>query len=233
MTAFSISIVSDTVCPWCYVGKKRLEAGIAAYKAAHPSSTDTFSTTWHPFYLNPDAPKTSIDKTAFYRAKFGDQRAAAAFQMLSQIGQKEGIAFKFGGRTGNTRDSHRLVQLGKTKSAAQQTRVIEELFASYFEKEEDITSWEVLLGAAERAGLERGEASEWLESGKGGEEVDREVEEAYKKGISGVPNFEINGRFEVGGAQEPQAFVTLFERIKREEERGEEGRKRVEGGSKC
>lgn len=233
MTAFNIDIVSDTVCPWCYVGKKRLEAGIAAYKAAHPDSTDTFSTTWHPFYLNPDAPKVSIDKTAFYRAKFGDQRAAAAFRMLTQIGQSEGIAFKFGGRTGNTRDSHRLIQLGKTKGAAQQTRVIEELFASYFEKEEDITSWEVLLGAAERAGLDREEARAWLESGKGGDEVDREVQEAYGKNISGVPNFEINERFEVGGAQEPQAFVSLFERIKREEGKGAGAGGKVEGGGMC
>ena len=229
MTNFTIDIVSDTVCPWCYVGKKRLEAGIAAYKRAHPDSTDTFATTWYPFYLNPDAPKTSIDKTGFYISKFGEQRATAAFQMLTQLGKNEGINFKFGGRTGNTRDSHRLVQLGKTKGPQVQTRVIEELFAAYFENEKDITAHETLLDAAEKAGLDKAEAKEWLDSGKGGAEVDKEVQDAYAKDIHGVPNFTINGRFEVGGAQEPAAFVQLFERIKRQEG----GNVVMDGGSKC
>ncbi|KAK3208174.1 hypothetical protein GRF29_96g1608474 [Pseudopithomyces chartarum] len=228
MTHFTIDIISDTVCPWCYIGKKRLETAISTFRAAHPSSPHTFTTTWRPFYLNPDAPKTSIDKTAFYVSKFGEQRAAAAFQMLAQLGRNEGIDFKFGGRTGNTRDSHRLVQLGKVKGAGVQTRVIEELFEAYFEKEKDITKQEVLLQAAVKAGLEEKEAKEWLESGKGGEEVDREVQEAYERDVHGVPHFTINGRWEVGGAQEAGAFVELFERIGREGGGGV-----VEGGSKC
>merc|ERR1712029_1119782 len=68
MTNFDIKIVSDTVCPWCYVGKKRLEKGIAAYKQKYPDSNDTFSTTWYPFYLMPDAPK-NVDKTKYYESK--------------------------------------------------------------------------------------------------------------------------------------------------------------------
>ncbi|KAF2445360.1 thioredoxin-like protein [Karstenula rhodostoma CBS 690.94] len=229
MTNFNINIVSDTVCPWCYVGKKRLEKGIAAYKAAHPDSDDSFSTNWFPFYLNPDAPKISIDKTGFYRQKFGDQRAAAAFQMLGQVGRDEGINFKFGGKTGNTRDSHRLIQLGKTKGPQMQTRVIEELFAAYFENEKDITSHQTLLEAAEKAGLDKSEAKEWLDSGKGGAEVDKEVQDAYAQDIHGVPNFTINGQFEVGGAQEPAAFVQLFERLKRQDG----GAVAIDAGSKC
>jgi len=93
---------------WCYVGKKRLERGIAAYKAAHPDVGDTFSTNWFPFYLNPDAPKTSIDKTNYYKSKFGEERTVAMFQRLSALGEVEGIKFKYGGKTGNTRDSHRM-----------------------------------------------------------------------------------------------------------------------------
>lgn len=198
------------------MGKKRLEKGIAAYKEKHPESNDTFSTTWYPFYLNPDAPK-SIDKQEFYMSKFGPERTKMMFERLGDLGKSEGINFAFGGKTGNTRDSHRLVQLGKTKSPEQQTRVIEELFALYFEKEGDITSQDVLIDAGVKAGLERGEVESWLKAGKGGPEVDKEVQDAYEQGISGVPNFTINDRFEVGGAQEPAAFVQLFERLKKQE----------------
>ncbi|KAF2269145.1 thioredoxin-like protein [Lojkania enalia] len=216
MTNFDIKIVSDTVCPWCYVGKKRLEKAIAAYKEKHPESNDTFTTTWHPFYLNPDAPK-SIDKEEYYQARFGASRVQMMHDTLGRLGRMENIDFKFGGRTGNTRDSHRLVQLGKTKGPRQQTRIIEELFAAYFENERDITSQDVLVQIGVKAGLAEAEAREWLSSGKGGPEVDKEVQYAYQQNITGVPNFTINDRFEIGGAQEPAAFLQLFERIKRQE----------------
>lgn len=98
-----------------------------------------------------------------------------------------------------------------------QTRVIEELFAAYFENEKDITSQAVLIEAAVNAGLQASEAKDWLEQGKGGPEVDKEVQDAYAQDIHGVPNFTINDRFEVGGAQEPAVFVQLFERLKRQE----------------
>ncbi|EON63895.1 hypothetical protein W97_03123 [Coniosporium apollinis CBS 100218] len=214
MTNFDIKIVSDTVCPWCYVGKKRLEKGISMYKAAHPESNDTFSTTWFPFYLNPDAPRDGVDKQQMYHTKFGPQRTQMMQQRLAAIGQQEGIDFKFGGKTGNTRDSHRLIQLAKTKSPGVENRVIEELFTAYFEKEKDITSHKVLQEAGERAGLDAAEVRDWLESDKGGKEVDEEVREAQRSFISGVPNFTIQGRYEIGGAEEPAAFVDIFERVK-------------------
>lgn len=187
------------------------------YKQKHPESDDTFSTTWFPFYLNPDAPKESVDKSEMYASKFGAERTRMIFDRLSSLGKDEGINFKFGGKTGNTRDSHRLVQLGKTKSPEVQTRVIEQLFAAYFEQEKDITKQDVLLELGIKAGLDEAEVREWMKNGKGGPEVDKEVQDAYEQGISGVPNFTINDRFEVGGAQEPAAFVQLFERLKRQE----------------
>ncbi len=157
-----------------------------------------------------------MDKTAYYQSRFG-ARTEPMFARLAQIGKEVGINFKFGGKTGNTRDSHRLVQLGKTKSPAVQTRVVEELFAAYFENEGDITNHQVLLDAAVKAGLDKGEAEEWLKSDKGGKEVDREVEEAQRNQITGVPNFTIQGKYEVGGAQDPGVFLRLFEKIKAEE----------------
>jgi predicted DsbA family dithiol-disulfide isomerase len=138
-------------------------------------------------------------------------------ERLSEIGRVEGINFKYGGRTGNTRDSHRLIQLGKTKGPQMQTRVIEELFAAYFENEQDITRQDILIEAGVKAGLDEKEAREWLKGGNGGPEVDKEVQDAVEQGISGVPNFTINDRFEIGGAQEPAAFVQIFERLKKQE----------------
>lgn len=218
MTKFDIEIVSDTVCPWCYVGKQKLEKAIQAYKELHPGSNDEFSTTWLPFYLNPGAPKTGIDKAAYYKEKFGEERTAMIFERLAQVGKDAGIDFKFGGKTGSTRDSHRLIQLGKSKSPAIQTRVVEELFAAYFENESDITSHEVLTNAAVRAGLEETEVRDWLKSGKGGRAVDEEVVQAKMNQISGVPNFTVQGKYEVGGAQDPGVFLRLFEKIKASEE---------------
>ncbi|KAF1916213.1 thioredoxin-like protein [Ampelomyces quisqualis] len=201
MTQFNINVVSDTVCP---------------YKEKHPESNDTFATNWFPFYLDPSAPK-SIDKQERYESKFGKERTEMMQQRLSQIGEAEGIHFKYGGKTGNTRDSHRLIQFGKTRGPLVQTRVIEALFTAYFENEKDITTQPVLIEAAVKAGLDEKEAKEWLESGKGGPEVDKEVQDAVEQNISGVPNFTINDKFEVGGAQDASAFVQLFERLKKQE----------------
>ncbi|KAJ9621535.1 hypothetical protein H2203_007022 [Taxawa tesnikishii (nom. ined.)] len=206
MTQYDIQIVSDTVCPWCYVGRARLNLAIKQHQQSHPS--DTFTTSWSPFYLNPTAPTPGVDKQTHYEAKFGAQRTRMMQQHLSRLGGQLGINFAFGGKTGNTRDSHRLIQLGKTKGLETQDKVVRALFESYFERNEDITSREVLE-----------EAREWLESGKGGEEVDREVGDAQRRFVSGVPNFTINGRFEIQGAEEPDAFLDAFERIRRDEER--------------
>ncbi|KAK1046944.1 hypothetical protein LTR74_017853 [Friedmanniomyces endolithicus] len=211
MTNYHIDIVSDTVCPWCYVGANRLSRAIATHRASHPQ--DTFTTTWHAYYLNPDAPR-SIDKQAYYVRKFGAQRTSVMQGHLARLGREVGIEFAFGGRTGNTRDSHRLIELGKRKGEEVQTRVVRELFAAYFEANEDITVVDVLVARGVKAGLEEKEVREWMEKGKGGEEVDREVEEARKLCIGGVPNFTINGKWEVQGAEEPAAFLQVFGEIK-------------------
>ena len=121
-------------------------------------------------------------------------------RMLSSIGKENGINFKYGGRTGNTRDSHRLVQLGKEKSPEIQTRVMEHLFRAYFEEEKDITSDQVLLEAGTKAGLNEAEVKKLLASNQMGDLVDEEVLAAQMGRISGVPHFVIQNRYEIGGA---------------------------------
>lgn len=149
-------------------------------------------------------------------------------QRLSQIGHDVGINFKYGGNTGNTRDSHRLVQLGRSKSPAMQTKIIEQLFRAYFEEEKDITSHAVLLEAGKKAGVEEAEVQKLLESDEMGDVVDREVAQAQMRFISGVPHFVIQNKYEVGGAQEPDTFVEIFEDLA-----AEQGVKQVGQGNTC
>ena len=138
------------------------------------------------------------------------------FERVASIGKEVGIDFSFGGKTGGTRDSHRLIQMAGTRgdNGKTQTRMVEGLFKKYFEEERDITSHEVLREAAVEAGIDEKEARKWLESDEGGVVVDKEVMEAQMKGISGVPNFTLQGQLEIGGAQDPEAFLRAFQEVK-------------------
>lgn len=148
----------------------------------------------------------------------------ALFSRLARAGEGEGIKFSFQGRTGKTRDSHRVVwyagQLDKNGGSegegvkGMQTRVVEALFRAYFEEEKNITDREVLIDAGVSAGIERGELEKLLDSEEGGKEVDEEAERAQRGFITGVPHFTVQGRYEVGGAEEPEAFLDIFNFVK-------------------
>lgn len=149
--------------------------------------------------------------------KFGADREEALTRRMALMGQSEGICFSFQGKMGNTRDAHRLVQLARAREGANagvQERLMAGLMRRYFEEGGDITSHEMLVSAAVEAGLDGEEAKRWLEEGKGGSEVDKEVQEAYAKGINGVPHFFINDKYEISGAQEVEAFLVELARVK-------------------
>jgi len=135
-------------------------------------------------------------------------------QRMQAVGKEVGIIFSSGGKTGNTRDSHRVIEMAGRKGEETQTRVVEELFTAYFEKEQDISSHEVLKAAAVRAGIKETEVDGWLKSNDGGEAVDKAVMEAQMKGISGVPNYTLQGNYEIRGAQDADAFVRAFKQVK-------------------
>ncbi|KAK6357015.1 hypothetical protein TWF718_001346 [Orbilia javanica] len=207
MAKFTIDIVSDTVCPWCYVGFKRLNKAITSFKQTHPDAT--FDIKWHPYYLNPSAPKVSVDKKKVFEEKFGRERVAMMHRRLAAIGHQEGINFAFGGKTGNTRKSHRIIYLAGEKGV--QNEVVEQLFISYFENEKDITDDAVLKEAAINGGLKPEDVDNYLASDLGGPQVDKEVGDAQLRFIQGVPHYTINGKSEIGGAQDPDAFIEIFE----------------------
>ncbi|KAJ5090356.1 thioredoxin [Penicillium argentinense] len=158
-----------------------------------------------------------------YNQKFGSERVSQMFTRLSAVGKAEGINFSFGGNTGKTRDSHRVIWFAgeQEKSFPSsvgevggiQTRVVENLFRAYFEEEKNITHRDVLVDAAVKAGLERSSVDALLDTDEGGEEVDGEAGNAARKLVSGVPFFEI-GRYVVEGADEPETFLEIFGKVR-------------------
>lgn len=191
---------------------------------------DSFALTWHPFQLDPKAPKgQSVDKLASYEAKYGAEGTQVIFERLRSASGEVGIAFKFGGRMGNTIDSHRLIEFAQEQRQHQSsssgdqleadtaTRLAEELFADYFEREQDITDHSVLIKAAGRAGIDEGEAETFLKSDELALETKQKASDIRGEGINGVPQFILNDTFTVEGGQEPRAFLALFGRLKKRE----------------
>jgi predicted DsbA family dithiol-disulfide isomerase len=173
---------------------------------------DTFTISWSAFYLDPESPKVGIPLQERMKQRFGNDEAKLAMIQagLKRKGLQDGINFCTDSKVGNTRDAHRLIQLAKTKGNGTENKVVMELFKGYFEENGDITSFDTLTKAAVKANLDGAEVKSWLESDQGGEEVDREVDEANAKGIHGVPNFTIQGKYEVDGAQDPKDFFEVI-----------------------
>lgn len=149
--------------------------------------------------------------------KFGQERVAFATAMLGLVGEGEGVNFTLAGKIGPTRDAHRLIQLAKCKSPDVENSLVTELFRAHFEDGCDITSQDMLVRAGEKAGLYRAESLTWLETGKGGEDVDRSIMEAVLRGVKTVPDITINKNYKLSGVQDTRTFLEVFLRIKSSE----------------
>ncbi|KAM7186986.1 Thioredoxin-like fold, partial [Naviculisporaceae sp. PSN 640] len=216
MTNFIIKITADTICPWCYVTKLRLERAVAIYKRVIPwAADDQFIITWHPFTLDPTLPEEGVDTTVQLEKRFGHDRVAFATALLSLAGEGEGVNFTLEGKIGPTRDAHRLIRLARSKSSDIENNLVTELFKAHFEDGYDITSREMLITACEKAGLYTMEVERWLASGKGGDDVDREVKEAVRRGITAVPDITINNTYKLSGVQDTRTFLEVFLRVKK------------------
>ncbi|HUI17959.1 MAG TPA: DsbA family oxidoreductase [Alphaproteobacteria bacterium] len=205
-----IDIISDTICPWCFIGKRRLERALSL--APQPD----LALGWHPFQLNPDMPKGGMERREYLRRKFGDERGSGAYDAIAEAGSGEGIEFDFAGikRTPNTLGSHRLVRYAGEHGV--QDAVVEGLFQAYFSDGRDIGDGLVLLEVGSAAGLERGALADYLESGQGLKEVIAEDEQARRMGVQGVPCFILERKYVISGAQAPDIFLQVFEMIERE-----------------
>ena len=201
-----IDVVSDVVCPWCYIGKRKLEAALIALRRGEAGLEAKVR--WHPFQLNPDLPARGIARSEYLAAKFGSgSRAADIYARVRAAGAEVGIAFAFEriALQPNTLDAHRLIAWAQQRGDAE--ALVERLFQRYFTEGGFVGDREELVGAASSAGLPEDEARALLISDALTAEVEAEDREAREAGITGVPCFIFNGRTAVVGAHDPPALL--------------------------
>jgi predicted DsbA family dithiol-disulfide isomerase len=196
----TIDIVSDVVCPWCYVGEKRLESALA--EEAGPVVVR-----WRPYQLDPTIPEAGLDRAEYMEKKFGKSgRLKSVHDNLTRLGAELGLPFAFDKikRSPNTLDAHRLIRWAATAGA--QTEVVDRLFKAFFVEGRDIGDRKVLVEIAGECGLEASKVEKALADGADSGLVRQEIEEAQAMGVSGVPFFIFGGRVGVPGAQEPSVL---------------------------
>jgi predicted DsbA family dithiol-disulfide isomerase len=204
----SIAIYSDVICPWCYVGKRRLEAALAA-----PGMPAAPRFAWLPFELNPDMPAEGIERQAYRARKFGAARSAELDRNMLETGRELGIAFAFDrmARTPNTRLAHRLIwEAGRQ---GRQDAMVERLFHGYFEEACDIGDPQILECLAAEVGLAPEAVRSALSEAQSLDAVVDLEQQGYRMGIQGVPFFILAQKYGVSGAQPPQFWRDALPRI--------------------
>lgn len=213
-----IDVISDTVCPWCFIGKRRLA------RALEMRPEVEFDVLWRPYQLDPNVPRGGVERRAYMKAKFGDgPNVAAMSQALAAEGAKEGIAFAFDEieRRPNTLDSHRLIRWAM--AAGLQDSVVERLFAAYFLEGRDIGDPSVLEYLAADVGMDSLMVAEMLADDTDLAAVEREAKLAGEMGITGVPTFIFASKYVLSGARESELLVKVIDKaLEAEEEQAEE-----------
>ena len=192
----TIDVVSDVVCPWCYLGEKRLEAAIS-------EESEPVAVRWRPYQLDPTIPEGGLDRTEYMERKFGrDGRLKAIHDNLVRLGAEVGLSFAFDKirRAPNTLDAHRLIRWAA--SAGAQREVVDRLFRAYFVEGRDVGDRGVLLDIAATSGLDAGVVERLFDEGADADAVRSEIAQAQAIGVTGVPFFIFAGRLGVPGAQD-------------------------------
>lgn len=199
-----IDVFSDVVCPWCFVGKRRLEQALAAAKV-----TDA-EVHWHAFQLNPDLPPGGVDRHQYLESKFGPGAVERIHERLDQVGKDAGIDFQFDKieRSPNTLDAHRLLWLAGNQG--RQSGLKEALMKAYFIEGRDVGDRKVLADIAKAAGI-TGDVTAFLAGDEGLHAVQEDLATAARLQISGVPFFIFAGRYALSGAQPPEVFAQALE----------------------
>jgi predicted DsbA family dithiol-disulfide isomerase len=211
-TRITVDIVSDAICPWCFIGKRRFERALR--KA--PGDIEVM-VGWRPYQLNPEMPPEGMDRKAYLAAKFGgDGRADQIYKQVREAGAGEGIEFNFEGmrRTPNTINAHRLI--GVAGRAGRQDPVVEALFRAYFLDARDIGDAATLVEIGAGAGLDAKVLADYFAGRDDVERVEAEDAMARRMGIQGVPCFIFNRKYAISGAHEPAAFLEVFDVLRRE-----------------
>lgn len=204
-----LDIVVDTICPWCFIGKRRLE------EAMEGIAGEAVEIRWRPFLLNPDMPDGGMDRQTYLSTKFGgEHRAERVYDSIRRAGEGNGIDFAFEKiqRTPNSVDSHRLIRFAERNVSPENCEVmVEQLFEAYFREGLDIGDLAVLTEVGVAAGLDQEALSAYLASDEDRAEIYRENAEAHRLGVTGVPCFILDEKYAIAGAQEPEVLRRMFQ----------------------
>jgi len=205
-----IDVISDVICPWCYIGKRHLERALEILETSHKLR---FSVAWHPFQLNPDMPAEGVDRAKYRLAKFGSaERSQQMDERITEVAAGVGVPFHLDKltRTPNTLKAHRLIRLAGQKGV--QDGVVEALFEGYFCNGVDIGDDKALADLGHRGGLDYDDAVAMLASDEGQREVVAGDQMARNCGIQGVPSFALQGHVLFSGAVPAEEMVASFRR---------------------
>ncbi len=209
-----LEIASDIVCPWCYIGKRRLEKALALFAANYPDQSAP-RVSWLPFQLNPDLPPEGMRRDDYLQRKFGSADGGGMYERVSAEGRKESLDFDFSAitRQPNTLRAHALLAaaLKSDESGALQAKLKEALMKAYFCEGADLTQEAVLLRIAANAGMPLDAANFALHDTAVHQDIAAQDAELRRIGISGVPFFIINRSISVAGAQPSDALLVAFE----------------------
>ena len=208
MKTLSIDVVSDVVCPWCYIGKRRLEGALALWAAQHPDITPEVR--WHPFQLNPDLSQEGIDRHTYVLQKFGE-RADSVYARVTSVAAEAGLDLAIDRiqRQPNTVLPHSLISAAGTGD--QQAQLVEALFKAYFIEGQDLTQSDVLHQIATRAGMTADVAQLALNDTVLHDQIRASDQAAREMGISGVPFFIFNRKVGVSGAHESESLLQAMQ----------------------
>lgn len=214
----TIDVISDVVCPWCFIGQKRLDKAVAAVPEVEVEIR------WRPFQLDPTIPPQGKDRKQYMLSKFGsEERLREIHAKVEQLGLAEGIDFDFGAITvsPNTLDAHRVLRWAAANGSEVQGRLARRLFQLYFEQGRNIGDHAVLVEAAREAGMDAPMVEAMLATDADREAVANEAATASRMGISGVPCFLFEGKYAVMGAQDSDTLADAIRQIAAAKARGE------------
>jgi predicted DsbA family dithiol-disulfide isomerase len=200
--ALTVEVVSDVVCPWCYLGKRRLALALAE------ADGGPIAVRWRPFQLDPTIPAGGMDRRAYLKMKFGDdKRLDEVHARLTALGAEVGLVYRFDAiaRAPNTLDAHRLIRWADAEGA--QDGIVERLFRLYFEEGRDVGDRALLVEVARECGMDGEVVKQAFAEGRDVEAVQAEIAQAQAIGVTGVPFFIIASRFGVSGAQSVDVLV--------------------------
>lgn len=210
----TVDIVSDVVCPWCYIGKRHVEKALASWQAANPDGT--VAVRWHPFQLNPDLPPDGTDRKAYLEAKFGGpERAKEIYARVGAAGRNAGLNLNFDGilKQPNTLAAHALIAYAQSVDDGRYgDAVAERLFSAYFVNGEFIGDVEVLVAIAVECGLNAEATRAVLTEPATLEQIAAQDASVRQQGITGVPFFVFNQKIALSGAQPPEVMLDAMTR---------------------